>query len=101
MTIAEVDRAIKSRIRVSKIEAQEKASYDYILANLITRGVSIVLGSKESYPTVNEAYPGIFDDIQRQQEKKVKEHKMKLSALRFKQFAQSYNDKYNKGVLKD
>ena len=101
MTPAEVNRFITSRNRVRKIEAQEKASYDYILASLIVKGVSITLGDKSSFPTIQEAYPGVFDDIAKAQEEKIQERKMNLSALRFKQFAQSYNDRLkNKEVPK-
>lgn len=83
-----------------KIETQERASFDYIQANLIIKGISIVLGSKESFPQINTVYPGLFDDIQKEQEEKIKQQKDNLSALRFKQFAQSYNSKFkNKEVL--
>lgn len=101
MTPAEVRRFVESRNRVRKIETQEKASCDYILASLIVKGVSITLGDKSSFPTIQEAYPGVFDDIAKAQEEKIQEQKMNLSALRFKQFAQSYNDRLkNKEVPK-
>ena len=102
MTFAEIERAVSSKVRVRKLQAREKATYDYILANLITRGVSKVLGDKESYPTLEEAYPGVFDDVVEEQKTKVEEQKMSLSALRFKQFAQSYNNSLkNKEVAND
>ena len=99
MTIGEVDRAIQSKIRVRKMEAQERASYDYIQASLIIKGFSIVMGSKEQYPSIGEAYPGIMDEVQKVNEEKVQKRKEDLSVLRFKQFAQSYNKKYDKEVL--
>lgn len=94
MTPAEIVRAIESKNRVKRVEAQEKASYDYVLANLIAKGVSIVLGDKTPFPTIQEAYPTLFDDVFKKQEEKVQEQKMNLSALRFRQFAQSYNDRF-------
>ena len=101
MTPGEVNRFIESKNRVRKIETQEKASYDYILAGLIVKGVSITLGDKSSYPTIQEAYPSIFDDIAKEQEEKIQEQRMNLSTLRFKQFAQSYNERLkNKEVPK-
>lgn len=101
-TFGELDRMAASKNRLLKLQAQEKASFDYILANLIIKGVSRVLGDKSSYPTIEEAYSGLFDDVIEQREAKVKEHKMNLSALRFKQFAQSYNSNLkNKEVAKD
>lgn len=92
MTPAEVIRAIESFNRVTKIKAQEKASYDYIQAQLIVKGVSICLGDKSTFPTIQEAYPTLFDDVIQAQEEAVQRRKDELSALRFKQFAQSYND---------
>lgn len=99
MSIGEVARYINAQDRLVRIRNQERASYDYILANLVIRGVSITLGSKESYPTIEEVYPSLFEDIKEEQKTKVEEKKMELSALRFKQFAQSYNSKRNKEVL--
>ena len=101
MTPGEVNRHIESRNRLIKIEAQEKASYDYTLANLIVRGVSITVGSKINYPTIQEAYPGLFEDVVKEQEQKIQQRKIELSTLRFQQFAQSYNDRFkNKEVPK-
>ena len=101
MTFAEVEREVNSFNRVQKRKAQEQATYDYILANLITRGVAKVLGDKEQYPSIEEAYSGFFDDVIAEQKAKLEEQKMSLSALRFKQFAQSYNSNYkNKEVPK-
>lgn len=94
MTPAEIIRSVESKNRIRKIESQEKASYDYILASLIVKGVSITLGSKESYPELKDAYPGLFDDIAQAKEEEIQERKMELSALRFKQFAQSHNAKF-------
>jgi hypothetical protein len=77
-----------------KIEAQEKATYDYIQATLIIRGVGIALGSKEDYPTVEQSYPGIFEDMVEKQQQELQHKRDELSALRFRQFAQSYNKKW-------
>lgn len=102
MTFAEIHRAVDSKIRVHRLQAQEKATYDYILAQLITKGVSQVLGDKSDYPTIEEAYPGIFNNVIAERKAKVEEQKMTLSALRFKQFANSYNSKFkNKEVAND
>ena len=97
MTPAEVGRAIQSRNRVKRIVEQERAGYDYILAHLISKGVSIVLGDKQPFPSLREAYPGLFEDTAITAEEEIKQQKMTLSALRFKQFAQSYNENFYKG----
>ncbi len=101
MTPGEVRRAIDSRNRIIKIEAQEKAAYDYIQAQLIIKGIGICLGDKTAFPTKQEAYPGLFDEIAKDQEQKIQEKRAELSAARFRQFAQSYNNKFkNKEVPK-
>jgi hypothetical protein len=100
MTPGEVVRYAESRTRVRKLEAQEKATYDYILANLIVKGVGLTLGSKGSFPSIEEAYPTLFQEEVKEVEERNKEQRMSLSALRFKQFAQSYNKKFkDKEVL--
>jgi hypothetical protein len=102
MTFAEIHREVESKVRIQKQQAQDKATYDYILAQLITKGVSKVLGDKSNYPSIEEAYPGLFDDVIAEQKAKVQEQKMNLSALRFKQFANSYNNSLkNKEVAND
>lgn len=79
---------------MKKHEMQQRASYDYILARLLTKGVGIVLGSKESFPSIEEVYPNLFSDIQKAEQEKIQEQKTNLSTLRFLQFAQSYNQRY-------
>ena len=102
MTIAEVRREVASKIRIHRYQMQEKATYDFILAQLITKGVSKVLGDKSDYPTIEQAYPGVFEDVIEERKAKAEEQRMNLSALRFKQFAQSYNKSFkNKEVAKD
>lgn len=91
MTPAEVVRAIESGNRLRRIEAQEKASYDYILATLIVKGISITLGDKAQFPSLQDAYPTLFNDVVKAQEEAIQAHKDELTILRFKQFAQSYN----------
>lgn len=100
MTPGEVVRAIESYNRRTRIETQEKATFDYIQANMIIKGVSIVLSGKGSMPTIQEAYPGIFDNLVEKQEQELQKQRDQLSVLRFKQFAQSYNNKFKKEVPK-
>ena len=94
MTLAEVNRAIESKRRVKKIQDQEKAGFDYILADLIGRSMSRLYSSANTMPEINEVYPTLFDATEVQEEKAQK--KAELSALRFKLFAKSYNDKFDK-----
>lgn len=95
MSFAELDRALASKKRKYKAEAQEKASYDYILADLIGRSVSRIYNSSNKIPEISAVYPTLFDSavIEEAQAKKQDE----LSALRFKQFASSYNTRFKGG----
>jgi hypothetical protein len=92
MTLAELTRAIESKRRIQKREAQERASYDYILADLIGRSISRLYSSSATMPEIENIYPSLFD------EKKIEEiksnKKAELSAIRFKQFAKFHNEKY-------
>lgn len=99
MTLAELNRAVESKKRVQKIQAQEKAYYDYMLADLVGRSIARIHSSSNRYPPIHEVYPALFEA--EVVEEKIQEKKDELSVLRFKQFAQSYNAKYNKEVGKD
>ena len=75
-----------------KREAQERASADYILGDLIGRSIARIYSSSARYPDINTAYPTLFDS--KQLEEKKRAQKEELSVLRFKQFAQSYNKRF-------
>ncbi len=92
MTLAEVKREIESKIRVKKVEEQEKASFDYILADLIGRSIARSFSASNKFPEIYEIYPTLFDSQQLQEKKQ--EAKADISALRFMQFAQAYNKKF-------
>lgn len=94
MTMAEIERVINSKKRVMKIQAQEKASFDYILADLIGRSIGRIYSSSTKIPEIAAVYPSLFDS--QEVEEKRAEKKAELSALRFKQFAESFNKKFKK-----
>lgn len=95
MTIAELERLIESKKRTKKMKDQEKAYFDYTLADLIGRSVSRIYNSSNRIPDISEAYPTLFDSEEIQEKKQ--EQKDNLSAARFKQFAQAYNNKREEG----
>ena len=100
MTIAELRRAVLSRNRVRKLEMQEKANYDYTLAQLIGRACGMAFGTvKTQFPGLAEVYPLLFDS--EEMKRKQQEKQAELSALRFKQFAESFNQRFNKEVAKN
>lgn len=89
MTVGEVNRHIESYNRRHITAAKEKANSDYILANLIGKSIGIILGDKSPMPTLQEAYSNLFEGESQQEEDRTD-----VSALRFKLFAQSYNQRY-------
>ncbi len=99
MTIAELERAINSKKRVQKREAQERASFDYILADLVGRSISRIYNSTNNIPSISEVYPTLFDSKEYEEAKSVKQDE--LSALRFRQFAQSFNKRFKGASNKD
>ena len=92
MTIAEIFRYIESKKRVQKQRSQEKAIFDYKLAELVGVSVSRIYSKSVSMPPIEEAYAAFFDkkEIEEQRQEKQDE----LSALRFKQFADAFNKKF-------
>lgn len=91
MSLAELNRAIASKIRVRNIELKDKANFDYKLGELIGRSVARIYSSSATYPAIEDVYPHLFDS--KELEEKRKAQRAELSALRFKQFAASYNKK--------
>lgn len=94
MTIAEIDRAIESKKRVIKRQAQEQASFDYILADLIGRSIGRIYSSSVHMAEISAVYPTLFDSQEEEERKAAK--KAELSAIRFKQFADSFNRNFQR-----
>lgn len=94
MTIAELNRLVRSKKRIMKLQAQEKATYDYILADLIGQSVARIYSSSVSFPEIHNVYPTIFDKQMIEEERQ--KQRDELSAQRFKQFAESFNKNFEK-----
>lgn len=99
MSISELTRQVESCKRVEKKRLQEKATYDYIQANLIGLYIGRVYSSSINIPSLGEAYKGLFDDDEIQEQKK--KHLEELSIIRFKQFTQQFNNNFKGGVKND
>lgn len=99
MTYAELERYMASKKRVRERQAQERATYDYILANMIGHSMARVFNSDNKFPEIYEAYPTIFD--KEEIESKREERTMELSAQRFMAFAKSFNEKFAEKEGKD
>ena len=100
MTIGELSRAVRSKLRVKKAETREKATFDYTLAQIIGRACGMAFGTvKSEFPDISGVYPTLFDS--EEVKRKKQERQAELSALRFKQFAEAFNQKFNKEVAID
>lgn len=92
MTIGETKRAIESKRRVKKIEAQERATLDYIMADLIGRSVARIYSSTE-FPKLEDVYPMYFEKEEIKQAED--EKRMQLSIDRLQAFAESFNKRFD------
>ena len=95
MTLGELDRYIDSKKRQEEHRLKERATMDYTLALLIGRAVQ---GSSEEnpFPDLYEVYPTLFFEEHKQKEETEADRLSELSALRFIQFAESFNSKFDK-----
>lgn len=98
MTPAEVIRYVESRQRVMKREAQEQATRDWTLADLIGRSIARIYSKDAKMPEVFDAYPALFREEREEILQERERLRVEQSAERFKQFAQSFNKKLNKEV---
>lgn len=92
MTLAELMRYVDAQKKIQERRARERASYDYILADLVGRSVARIYSSTTTYPHISEVYPALFDS--QELEEQVKQKQMEASIARFKQFTQSHNKKF-------
>ena len=99
MTIAELNRAFASKVRINKIEEQKKASFDYILADLIGRSMSRIYSSSAKFPPIEEVYPTLFDAAEQEEKAQIK--KDELSVIRFKLFAEAHNKRFEGGKTEE
>ena len=98
MTFAELERAINSWNRRKEMQAKERASLDYILADLIGYSVARTQHSSNKMPTLWETYPNLFADEAKEKEAEQAISKVELSAIRFRQFANAHNKKIKGGA---
>lgn len=95
MTFAELNRLLDSKRRTQKAEAQQKAFFDYTLAELIGHSVGRLYNSANKMPELYKAYPSLFDKEIAEEE--LAKRQDELSALRFKQFADTFNKRFEGG----
>lgn len=103
MTLSELNRYVESYNRRKKQEAREKAAFDYIQAGLIARNISSYFGNRSGIPSIEEVYSYLFIDIDDMEQKQQEKQKAinELSALRFKQFANSFNKRFKEANINE
>lgn len=94
MTIAELNRFIDSWKRKSKIQAQETAVHNYILAGLVTKGIASYFDSNIEFPKIEEVYSNLFNEQAEETKEKQLDKVTEASVARFMQFATFHNNKY-------
>jgi hypothetical protein len=95
MTLSELERYVLSWQRTKEVRAKEQAAFDYILASLVGINVASFFGEVK-VPTLAEVYSHLFKEQAEEVQEKKSNVQDELSALRFKQFAKSYNEKFYK-----
>jgi hypothetical protein len=96
MTISELIRAVKAKQNILDRDRRDKAFFDYRLANLIGLSVARIYNKSNHLPSLEEAYPELYDEQERQE--KEENAKMQRSILNFKNFAHAYNARFKKEV---
>ena len=91
MTIGEIERFIKGVAAREERAIKIRASYDYVLANLITKGISIAFNGGK-FPSIEETYPDLF----KEEIESIQQPNMMKSVANFIAFAHSWNNKRHK-----
>lgn len=87
---------VLSKKRIIERERKEKAYFDYTLADIIGHSVGRLFDEKNTYPCIEDVYSDLYNSKERQEEKQKQQEQ--ISILRFKQFAENLNRKFNKEV---
>lgn len=98
MTLAELERAIRSFKRTRDVKQQEIATQNYILACLTGTSIAAYFSEDITMPKIEEVYPNLFKEKADDTAKTKQDLKTELSVARFKQFADFHNKKFGEGV---
>lgn len=90
MTYGEIIATITAYNKRNKVEAQLQASIQYKLADLIGMSVGRLLDEKTKFPPIEEAFPGLFDELI---VKKDKKQNWQLMKERMTDFAEKFNNR--------
>ena len=90
-TLAQVTRYIESYNKQKQQEMEEKAYFDYQLANLIGMSVARLLSKDAKYPTFEKAYPFINKDTKTEVDE---EWEMEVQHNKIREWAEQMNKKF-------
>lgn len=90
MSLAELNRFFKSRKRLEETKQKTRASFDYILADLIGRSNARLYSSSAKYPQITDIYPTLFDVEQIRASKAEKDRQRFIAGLQ--QYATTHNN---------
>ena len=80
-TFKQVKRYAESYTTREKAKMQEQAFFDYQLANMIGTSVARLFSNDVQYPSIEEAYAGIFDDTNSNKETQTPSEERKLGVV--------------------
>lgn len=92
MTYGEIVDTIEAYNENERNRTREVASFNYSLANLIGLSVARLMDDKAKFPSLQEAFPEMFDDI-KYEEKQLTQQDPDIMKARFMEFAESHNKK--------
>ena len=90
MTYGEIVATIEAYKANEKLRVREVAVFNHSLANLIGLSVARLMNDKAKYPTLREAYPLIFADLE---DEKPAHQDWKVAKERLLQYAEANNKK--------
>ena len=94
MTLAEIERYCEGATWRMKQQAQ----FDYSLADLIGASIGRLFDNNVKYPTIQEVYPALFDEVQNAPTEEVQSNIATTNSINnFLAFAMAHNAKM-KGV---
>ena len=94
MTIAELNRYIESFSRVTERKEKQKATHNYILANMIGTSIASYFSEDITMPPIEEIYSSLFSEKAEEAKQEKIDKATELSAARFIQFANFHNKNF-------
>ena len=93
LTYGEIKATIDAHQANTRLHIREQASLHHSLANLIGISASRLMNDKAEYPSLEEAYPGLFSDSTLHNGEKEAQQDWRLAKARLLQYAEANNKK--------